>query len=48
MKCIPNSEIRDRRNVDVKKIVEQASERGYSDVVVVNEDHKEPSIHNAM
>ena len=48
MKCIPNSEIRNRQNMDVKKIVDQANERGYSDVVVVNEDHKEPSIRDAM
>lgn len=42
--CIPNSEVRDRRNADLKKIIPNAIERGYTDLVIVNEDHKEPSI----
>ena len=42
--CIPNSEVRDRRNADLKKIIPKAIEHGYTDMVVVNEDHKEPSI----
>lgn len=42
--CIPNSEVRDRRNADLKKIIPKAIENGYTDMVVVNEDHKEPSI----
>ena len=44
--CIPNSEVRDRRNADLKKIIPKAIEHGYTDMVVVNEDHKEPSIRN--
>ena len=42
--CIPNSEVRDRRNADLKKIIPSAIEHGYTDMVIVNEDHKEPSI----
>ena len=42
--CIPNSEVRDRRNADLKKIIPKAIEHGYTGMVVVNEDHKEPSI----
>lgn len=42
--CIPNSEVRDRRNADVKKIIPNAIEHGYTDMVIVNEDNKEPSI----
>ena len=42
--CIPNSEVRDRRNADLKKIIPKAIENGYTDMVVVNEDQKEPSI----
>ena len=42
-KCIPNSEIRLRRGVDVKKIIPRAIERGYTDLLVVNEDRKMPN-----
>jgi ribosome production factor 1 len=41
--CIPNAEVRDRRKVDLKKIVAQATERDFSDMIVVNEDRKEPN-----
>ena len=43
--CIPNSEVRDRRKSDIKKIIPKAIELDYTDMIVVNEDHKEPSIH---
>ena len=42
-KCIPNSEVRVRRGTDVKKIVVQAVEREYTDILVVNEDRKLPN-----
>ena len=42
-KCIPNSEIRLRRSIDIKKIVVQAVEREYTDILVVNEDKKLPN-----
>ena len=42
-KCIPNSEIRLRRSIDIKKIVFQAAEREYTDILVVNEDKKLPN-----
>lgn len=42
-KCIPNSEVRLRRGTDVKKIVVQAVEREYTDMLVVNEDRKLPN-----
>lgn len=41
---IPNSEIKYRRGLDLKKIIPQAKERGYTDIIIVNEDRKEPSI----
>ena len=41
-KCIPNSCIRLRRGIDVKKLLPVAARRGYSAVVVVNEDRKIP------
>ena len=42
-KCIPNSEVRLRRSTDIKKIVVQAMEREYTDILVVNEDRKLPN-----
>ena len=42
-KCIPNSEVRLRRSTDIKKIVVQAVEREYTDILVVNEDKKLPN-----
>ena len=43
-KCIPNSEIYYRRGLDLKKIIPQAKSRDFTDLVVINEDRKEPSI----
>ena len=42
-KCIPNSEIRQRWGIDLKKILPQAIERDYTDVLVINEDRKVPN-----
>ena len=42
-KFIPNSEVRLRRGVDMKKIIPQAVERGFTDILVVNEDRKVPN-----
>merc|ERR1712168_91143 len=37
---LPNSDYKCRKGIDLKKIIPQAVERGYTDVVVINEDHK--------
>jgi ribosome production factor 1 len=41
----PNSEFHKRHNFDIKTIVKEANERGYTDLMIINEDRKEP---NAM
>ena len=41
--CIPNSERRDRKGVDLKKIIPEAIKRDYTDILVVNEDRKVPN-----
>ena len=41
---VPNSEIRSRRNVGLKKIIPIAIGYGYTDIVVVNQDRRMPSI----
>ena len=43
-RVIPNSEIRVRKGLDLKKIIPQAKEKGFTAVIVVNEDRKVPSI----
>lgn len=43
-KVIPNSVIKYRRGLDLKKIVPQAIERDFTDLIVINEDAGEPSI----
>ncbi|XP_077500420.1 ribosome production factor 1 isoform X1 [Amblyomma americanum] len=40
---IPNAEFRWRNRSRVKKTVEQAIERGYSDIAVINEDRRHPN-----
>ncbi|XP_022329870.2 ribosome production factor 1-like [Crassostrea virginica] len=40
---IPNSDIKYRRGLDLKKIIPQAKERDFTDIIVVNEDRKEPN-----
>eukprot|EP00731_Ephydatia_muelleri_P029329 Em0020g973a len=41
--CIPNSEIRDRMHVELKKIIPEAVGRDFTDIIVVHEDRKEPN-----
>ena len=43
-RIIPNSEVRVRKGLDLKKIIPQAKEKEFTAVVVVNEDRKIPSI----
>jgi ribosome production factor 1 len=43
-KIIPNSECFWRKRSSVKKMIKSAKERNYTDVVVVNEDRRVPSI----
>ncbi|XP_059170487.1 ribosome production factor 1-like [Physella acuta] len=42
-KVIPNSVIKYRRGLDLKKIVPQAIERDFTDLIVINEDAGEPN-----
>uniref|UniRef100_A0A1I7XTX1 Brix domain-containing protein n=1 Tax=Heterorhabditis bacteriophora TaxID=37862 RepID=A0A1I7XTX1_HETBA len=42
-KCIPNAEIFSRKGVPLKKVVKQAIEKEYTDILVVHEDHKKPN-----
>lgn len=42
-KCIPDAEIFTRKNIPLKKVVQQAKEKEYSDLIVVHEDRKVPS-----
>jgi ribosome production factor 1 len=42
-RCIPNSEILSRKNVAIKRVVKQAIEHEFTDLVVVHEDHKQPN-----
>lgn len=43
-RVIPNSKIRVRKGLDLKKIIPQAKEKGFTALIVVNEDRKVPSI----
>jgi len=42
--CIPNSEVRQRQGRDLKKVIPQAIDKGYTAMIIVNEDNKLPSI----
>lgn len=42
-RCIPNSEIHYRRGLDLKKIIPQAMSKDFTDIMVINEDRKEPN-----
>ncbi|XP_005106741.1 ribosome production factor 1 [Aplysia californica] len=42
-KVIPNSFVKYRRGLDLKKIIPQASEKEFTDLIVVNEDRGEPN-----
>lgn len=40
LEVIPNSEYKNRKGIDIKKIIPEAIDRGFTDLVVINEDHK--------
>lgn len=40
---VPNSTVYYRRSLDLKKIIPQAIKREYTDIIVVNEDNKQPN-----
>lgn len=42
--AIPNAHYKYRKGMDIKKIIPQAVEKGFTDLVVVNEDHRKASI----
>lgn len=42
-KCVPNSDIRLRNNTCIKKIAIQATSKGYTSIIIVNEDMKMPN-----
>ncbi|XP_033737286.1 ribosome production factor 1-like [Pecten maximus] len=42
-KCFPNSEIYYRRGLDLKKIIPQALSKDFTDLMVINENHKQPN-----
>lgn len=42
-KCIPDSEFLPRKDAAIKKVVKQATERDFTDLIIVHEDHKKPS-----
>lgn len=42
-KVIPNSDVFSRKNMDLKKIIPQATARDYTDLLVINEDRKTPN-----
>lgn len=41
---IPNTELLYRRGLDLKKIIPQALARNFTDIIVINEDRRIPSI----
>jgi len=41
---LPNSDVRSRKNVGIKKIIPVAVAHGYTDIIVVNQDRRLPSI----
>jgi len=42
-RCVPNSEILSRKNVAIKRVVKQAIEHDFTDLIVIHEDHKQPN-----
>ena len=42
-KCIPNSDVRLRKGLNIKKIIPRAVDEGYTSILIVNEDRKEPN-----
>lgn len=47
-RVIPNSEVFLRRNSTIKKMVKQCKEKGYTDIIVINEHQKEPGKSNDL
>lgn len=45
-RVVPNSEVFLRRNSTIKKMVTQCTEKGYTDIIVINEHQKEPGNNN--
>ncbi|RWS07365.1 ribosome production factor 1-like protein [Dinothrombium tinctorium] len=43
MQTIPNSEFRWRNRSGIKKMVKAASSRGYTDIIIINEDVRKPN-----
>ncbi|KAH9492098.1 Ribosome production factor 1 [Bulinus truncatus] len=43
-KVIPNSVVKYRRGLDLKKIIPQAISRDFTDLIIINEDAGEPNI----
>ncbi|ELU05194.1 hypothetical protein CAPTEDRAFT_20161 [Capitella teleta] len=43
VKVIPNSTLVNRRGFELKKIIPSAIEKGFTDIMVVNDDNKEPN-----
>ena len=43
MKCVPNSEAKWRRGAELKKIVQEAIQLGYTDIISIEEHRKAPS-----
>ncbi|KAH9399082.1 hypothetical protein TYRP_018470 [Tyrophagus putrescentiae] len=41
--AIPNAEFRFRKRASIKKMVKAAAERGYTDILIVNEDWRKPN-----
>lgn len=42
-RMLPNAELYYRRGLDLKKIIPQAKEKDFTDIMVINEDRKEPN-----
>lgn len=42
-KCIPDAEFLPRKDAAIKKVIKQAIEKDYTDLVIVHEDRKKPS-----
>uniref|UniRef100_A0A915J1I9 Brix domain-containing protein n=1 Tax=Romanomermis culicivorax TaxID=13658 RepID=A0A915J1I9_ROMCU len=42
-RCIPNSEMFSRKYVSMKKLVKQALEKKFTDIIIVNENRRKPS-----
>ncbi len=43
-KIVPSCDLKYRRGLELKKIIPQAISKGYTDLLVINEDQNKPSI----